>query len=896
MLGFLQHPYCSYPVQQFIRTGLSILLGSVVLYGGVGGKLAGTVTSEDNVPLPGVNIVIEGTDLGAASNENGQYYVLNIPPGYYTVRFMMIGYKTVVQERVLIQSDFTTQVDVVLEQTVLQAEKEVIVTAKRPLIQRDATSSVRVVGAEEIVDMPVVDFKGVLATQAGFTVDPAGGLHVRGGRTKEILYMIDGVEVQDPLGGEFTGTVNQNAIQEMTVISGTFNAEYGDAMSSVVNIVTKEGRDDFRGRVEFISDQLNASPYHQPGAFKYLDTSYATVDSLYQYVDLRDSLFTYLDGNADVVNKPLIPLLDLPLSGSMSLTASGRLPFPRTHYFVAGLYSTYDSPLPHGVDINQDIQVKVTSRLVPKIKLTAHLQSTNHLYQRYSHSWKYRPTHQAYTFRSNDRLALTFTHTLSKAFYYSFYLSQQETATFRGVQDKQPIYELPNHYQEARTDEMVYFYDHGDQGVYTNNQSTTKEIKFNTTYQANQHHLLKSGFTLTNYHLKTFSVQNPWPGGTNLWDSGTFEPTEASFYVQDKIEFNFLILNLGLRYDRLDPNAGMWADISQPFSWDSTTSSWVPSPLVDVPPVGKWSPRIGIAYPVTDRTVFHFSYGHFFQNPSYDALYLNAQKDIGATLALVGNPAVKPQKTVAFETGLRQALSSDLALELTVWSKDIRDLLSTYEIRHLANPYVIFTNTDYASVKGVDFSIQKRFGGYLSGSFNYSLSVAKGNNSNPISGYFSAYTEEEVPHQEYYLDFDQRHDIALNLSIRIPRKVGPSLGSFYPLSRLNGNILVNAGSGLPYTPYVDPTFRVIPNSARKPWTLTVDLRLKKYVDWDPLQLTIFLEVLNLTDYENVLYVYSRTGDPFDPGFAGVGTSLDANLNPAHIGPRRSVKLGLDIDW
>jgi len=308
--------------------------------------------------------------------------------------------------------------------------------------------------------------------------------------------------------------VNQNAIQEMTVISGTFNAEYGDAMSSVVNIVTKEGRDDFRGRIEFISDQLNASPYHQPGAFKYLDSSYATVDSLYQYVDLRDSLFTYLDGNANVIEKPIFPLLNLPVSGVVSLTTSGRLFLPRTHYFVSGLYSTYDSPLPHGMDIKQDVQVKITTRLVPKLKLTAQLQSTGNLYQGYSHPWKYRPTHQAYTFRSNDRLALTWTHTLSEAFYYSFYFSQQETSTFRGVQTKQPVYELPNHYQEAKTDETVYFYNEGDEGIYTNNHSTTREIKFTTTYQANQHHLLKSGFTLTDYLLETFTVEDPWPGGT----------------------------------------------------------------------------------------------------------------------------------------------------------------------------------------------------------------------------------------------------------------------------------------------------------------------------------------------------------------------------------------------
>ena len=124
----------------------------------------------------------------------------------------MIGRKTHVQQDVVIVADFTTTVDVVLEQISLNAEEEVMVTAERPLIQRDATSTVKVIDAETIVDMPAVDFKDVLVTQAGFTTDASGGIHVRGGRTKEILYMIDGIVVRDPLLGDFSGSVKSKML------------------------------------------------------------------------------------------------------------------------------------------------------------------------------------------------------------------------------------------------------------------------------------------------------------------------------------------------------------------------------------------------------------------------------------------------------------------------------------------------------------------------------------------------------------------------------------------------------------------------------------------------------------------------------------------------------------
>ena len=848
--------------------------------------MAGTIVSSEGDPLPGVNILIDGTELGAASGESGEYFILNIPPGRQTVRYMMIGRKTHVQQKVVIVADFTTTVDVVLEQISLNAEEEVMVTAERPLIQRDATSTVKVVDAETIVDMPVVDFKDVLVTQAGFTTDASGGIHVRGGRTKEILYMIDGIVVKDPLLGDFSGSVNQNAIQQMTVISGTFNAEYGQAMSSVVNIVTKEGGGKFHGKFEHISSRINESPYHSAEAFD------DVTDTNYVWQDLGPSLYDYLSDNLLVSeNSPLIPLSNIDVNGSVSLNLGGRLPVINTDFFMSGFYGSNDSYLPHGSDVNQDVQIKLTRRLTPKVKLSGHLHSSNRLYQRYSHKWKYFPLHQSHTFKSNDRWALSFTHTPNHKLFYSLLLSEQTASTLTAVMDK-----IPEEYERSQTGSLVYFYDEGDEGIFADNSTTSRTANFDVNYQLNHRHLLKSGFTFTKHNMGLYTEEEPWQGGTNFKDDTTFTPTEGAFYIQDKIEYDFLIFNLGLRYDYVAPNAAMWGDIQEFVVWDSTENIWMPAPMVDVDPKSKWSPRIGLAYPVTDRTVFHFSYGHFFQTPTFDAMTYNAMKDITATLPLVGNPRIKPQKTVAFETGLKQALSTDVALELTLWSKDIRDLLSTQQIRYLSNQYVVYTNTDYASVRGVDFSVDKRFTGGFGGSLSYSLSVAKGNNSQPLGGFFSAYEQEEVPHQEFFLDFDQRHDLSVNIYFRTPPKSGSVIFGRHPFANINANLLVNTGSGLPYTPYVDPTIRVDINSARKPWTYSADLRVKKRFSISSAAFTGFFEVTNLTDHQNVLYVYSRTGKPFDPGFAGVGTSADANHNPAHVGPGREIKLGVSVDW
>lgn len=311
---------------------------------------------------------------------------------------------------------------------------------------------------------------------------------------------------------------------------------------------------------------------------------------------------------------------------------------------------------------------------------------------------------------------------------------------------------------------------------------------------------------------------------------------------------------------------------------------------VAVEPQYAFSPRIGLAFPITEQSVLHFAYGHFFQNPNYNALYYNIKKDLSTSLPLIGNPTVKAQKTISFEAGLKHQLGDNWAFDITAWYKDITDLLSTLQVSYLSRDYVIFYNSDYASVKGIDLTLKKRFADYFSGSVDYTYMIAKGNNSQPLGGYLNAYTQEEIPHQEYFLDFDQRHNFAANFSFYVPKDHGI-------LSDLNFNFIFRASSGLPYTPYVDPTVRIDVNSERKLWTSSLDFRLQKQFPVSFFSIAWFWEITNLFNNENVLFVYSRTGKPFDSGEPGlVGSSPDANHNPANVGPPQAITTGIQIIW
>ncbi|HPI75074.1 MAG TPA: carboxypeptidase-like regulatory domain-containing protein, partial [bacterium] len=168
------------------------MLLPAVLWAGTTGKIAGRVIDQNSrAGLPGVNILLEGTTLGAATDINGEYAILNIPPGMYNVVAKMIGYQSLRQTGVKVTIDLTTPLNFQLSSTVLDINETVTVVAERPLVRKDVTSSHAVVATEDIKQLPVENFNQVLTLQAGVVQGSGGELHIRGGRSGEVRYMVD---------------------------------------------------------------------------------------------------------------------------------------------------------------------------------------------------------------------------------------------------------------------------------------------------------------------------------------------------------------------------------------------------------------------------------------------------------------------------------------------------------------------------------------------------------------------------------------------------------------------------------------------------------------------------------------------------------------------------------
>lgn len=221
------------------------------------GKISGRIVdSQTGEPLPGANIFIPGTSLGTASDLEGRYLILNVPAGTYTVKCQFIGYKDVTVSNVKILVATSVNLDFAMEATLISGE-EVVISAERPIIAKDQTGSLRVLTSEVAQNMPIRGVTNMLATSAGVVQGERGGeLNIRGGRGNETSYVIDGVISNDPLTGRRAGSVPHRAVEEMTLMTGGYNAEHGNAMSGVVNIITKSGGEKYSGNLEILTEEF----------------------------------------------------------------------------------------------------------------------------------------------------------------------------------------------------------------------------------------------------------------------------------------------------------------------------------------------------------------------------------------------------------------------------------------------------------------------------------------------------------------------------------------------------------------------------------------------------------------------------------------------------------------
>jgi outer membrane receptor protein involved in Fe transport len=880
-----------------------LILSATTMIAGTTGKIAGrALDKQTGEPLPSVNILLEGTTIGGSTNAEGWITIINVNPGTYVVRATSMGYTTQLITNVKISADLTTTLQFDMNESAIVLDKEVVIIAERPMINRDETSTMSVVSAETFANLPIAGFQQVVALQAGFVTDAGGEIHARGGRSGEVVYLVDGVPTRDPLTGGMGTQLDKYAIQELQVLTGGFSAEYGQALSGVVNIVTKEGGSNYSGRIEYESGQLNESPYHATDALAFDYMGLQENGVMTPRVDDKGRLIKDIPSayrqQTMAETEDLFPEINMP--GQISLMAGGPMPFlPQLRFFATARYGNALSQLPWGYNKERETNGKL-SYMSGGVKISFSDRRLWRKYKTYTHTWKFVPggigERQETTLR--DNLTLNYfpnnETNITLNLVYNSRLSSRYTPGRYAIFSSDGMLLESNYVKNTGNQ----FLQTGDLGDYSDNDLRTYIAKLDISTQVDRYNLIKAGTEVTSHNLKRFAYQQPWKGGFWAYENFRKYPVEIAAYVQDKLEFSSFIVNVGVRLDFVDVKDMQWPSVLSPGGFlDDSLKQWVVTNEIPAKSQLQISPRLGIAFPITEGTVFFSSYGHFFQRADYLEMY--SLRDPSISNAFVGNPGIEPQKTVAFEFGVRQQLAEQYSIEVGAYFKDITNLVgSTY---HTVFPYnyTIYDNSNYGKVNGVDVTLTRRMGDYFGGSLTYAYSVAKGNESDPTEGYtdFRGVNAILRPKRVFYLDFDRRHVLSGLVNIVFPERFGPLLLGFYPFENLNTNIVVQTASGLPYTPnYAEEGDQLIveKNSARKGATYQVDLRVERWVPLFGLKVSAFLTVFNLFDTINPQLVWAATGDAWDAGVRSVNTP-DRQRNPGNVDVRRRIQAGVRID-
>lgn len=410
--------------QDFKRIGLLVFfVGFLAIgmgYAGTTGKITGVILDQSTgEPLWGVNVMLVGTNLGAITEPDGSYTILNVPPGIYALRTTMVGYKTMLVENVRVSIDFTSTINAKLQPTVLETGETVTVVAERPLVRLDMTSSLSSVGADEIRNLPVQGLDDVLELQAG-VVRSGGQLHIRGGRASEIAYWVDGVSTTDVFNGSRGLTVENSAIQELQVVSGTFNAEYGQAMSGIIKIITKEGGEKLTGDITgYVGDYVSSDK-----TFSLLKKTSVGIDpatGAYKHVGTLENPLTKINPVYNLEFNVGGPVPFLNFNKKLTFFANGRFYSDEGYLYGRRWFTTYGFPGNSSfVPLNPYERQSLQGKLVYK--------PTSHLTLKYNAFWNHwkndRTYSQAYTY-TPDAIPQQFGEGFTHIFELNHVLSQK---------------------------------------------------------------------------------------------------------------------------------------------------------------------------------------------------------------------------------------------------------------------------------------------------------------------------------------------------------------------------------------------------------------------------------------------------------------------------------------
>ena len=973
------------PLLRKYVTFSSLFLLTSLLSASTVGKIAGSVVDKANgEALAGANVMVIGTSLGGSADENGNYFIINVPPGRHSISVSYIGYESLTLEGINVLVDKTSRTDFALVSGAVEGAA-VTVTAERPMIQKDLTGSELLVTGDDFNKRTIRSIADALETQAGVSNG-----RFRGGDLTQSVYVLDNVSLNSGLMSDNYRGINISTIQEISVLTGGYNAEYGTAQSAIVNVVTKNANTaGIHGT--FLTRYRPAGVYHW-GRNMYSKENYEWTNNAtlayWQDIVANESNANFGGNAAELLaqyEQEITPRDDYGKYadraeteyeatifggfGNLSAMLSGRIKnavniYPQVEAFNP--QSNYQMKL--GYNLSSSMKLELNS-IIGEDR-----NSGRDIYDNFTTmesaqegQWFSPPevndpyNNNKYAvlgnFNGNPRQtnfathALNFTHTLSPKMFYELNVSNLNHK-MRSLPDS-PGYEYLMTWDTSDPDADAwvnaytpfaldgYFTQDGHIRAQDQYDVSINTIRADVTNQVNPTNLVKAGFTYKIYDFNYKHSMSLYEGGErwNLMNVYDGQPTEGAAYVQDKIEFEGLIVNVGLRADWFDQNRKVAANMYDPLAVFEGTEGWsgtvgVPgSPtMVDTETQLVIAPRLGISHPITDRAVLHFVYGHFYQRPSWTKIYgfsyinfatydLETIQDPYANTVTymdqwqgwLGNPLMEYQQTIQYELGLDYNIADKYKIDATVYYKDAQnqtvareantfeedwDTPATYTtLYNKDNPYnvpVMISNMAYSDSRGFEVNLSTFFNGPFNFNAIYDFSLVSGGSA----GYSSLFEDPaEISARWGYGNMKKPWNT--NQKFKFVGNV------FLAKLDLNINLYNIYNQGPQFTYHGPGDTSTEPNNQRWDAFKQTNMKITKGFTISGVRAELSADIRNLLDDKDLILLggddlinYMENGQNQDalPNHSYSGEPNEWAWYNSHTNPRRQIYLQLKVDF
>lgn len=896
------------------------------------GTLWGTVTSaDDGTPIPGATVYIRELGKGVSTDLEGEYRLGALIPGLYTVEFASIGYKIERRQSVKIKGGDTTLVDARLSSTVLPLGEEIVVVGRKPLLQLDVPATQRAVDPAELRRGTVIELGEIVAAQPG-VVRLENELHVRGGRTYENLYVVDGISVTDPYLRRGYGIApSADAVETMEVHTGGLKAEYGEATAGVIDVQTREGTPEHHGALTYKTDHLSgASGFNTDDMALYLagplPFSGGLTTPTYLF-DLQARVSDSYLGEADELYSSNFGGTSLALRQDNRYRWLGKVSWrpAKMHKLALSLGGS--------ATINQD-----RSQLDTRVRSVTYSHGQPFEFSRILDSYNtFTHRSDAQTFqwdlRPSDRT--------SWSFVFGRFVSQlrSDVAGKHWTEYTPPVDTLPFVY-ELSEDSTYFtigrgdgFYDGGDGDTWYDHYTETMSLKADFSQRAKSNFTYSGGLALERQKLQMIDIFQPWLGNAGYglnYDMYDVTSSSGAAYAQVNFNLGGAAIYFGLRGTIWYPGSYVEeavADTSRPMITPDMRESFRNESFsfVGGRAKGWFLPRMGFSFILGPNVSLFASYSRLSQKPNPRYLYAKLASSAQATFQLFGNPALNPEKIITMELGIKYLLSADNAIQLVAYQKDIRDYISASvffpDSNYLDEYYYIYFNRDLAKSTGVELSFEKRIGNWYSGSAAVIFSRSIGERSLPtdilrgIRG-----READLLYEEISFDWDRPWRVSLHSNFVVDDQTRPEIFGVKLPADWNLNLSWWAEAGKRYTPYqadttVDPLFGAsvsysptgATNSAVGPYRSSLDVAWQKYFTMGRYRWTVYVEAVNLLDHENVTLINPLTGKVFKEGdqiptggnlfeLPPPGYNLPIWEDPSRLENPRNIRLGVRFSW